>query len=158
MSGVSRPKNLSLRARVATDHPTIVGWIPDADALYRFAGPQPLWPFDVEQLTAAEARTGHSAWILEAGGAPVGQFELTVAGRSAWLSRVIIDPAQRGHGLAHALLDFALERCRTLGATEVGLKVIVGNGAAIRTYLAAGFRDTGDADRPDVIAMRAELH
>jgi ribosomal protein S18 acetylase RimI-like enzyme len=135
----------------------IVSWIPDADALYRFAGPQPRWPFSVAQLREREGRPGHSAWVLDDAGAPAGQFELTVTDGDAWLSRVIIDPSRRGQGLARTLVRFALDEARAHGATGIGLKVIAGNDAAIRTYLAAGFQATGGAERDDVIAMRAEL-
>jgi RimJ/RimL family protein N-acetyltransferase len=150
-----------VRRRRAADCPTIVEWVPDAEALYLFAGPQPTWPFTVEQLRSYESREGHGAWVVIERGPErerlVGQFELTVTGTSAWLSRVVIDPAQRGRGLARALVQFALEKARALGAADIGLKVIAGNDAAIRAYVAAGFRDTGDADRPDVLAMRASL-
>ena len=95
--------------------------------------------------------------MLTAADAVIGQFELTVTERDAWLSRVIIDPARRGHGLARTLIDRALTKARELGADGIGLKVIVGNDAAIRTYLASGFHFTEIADRPDVLAMRAEL-
>ncbi|GAA4192418.1 hypothetical protein GCM10022288_24640 [Gryllotalpicola kribbensis] len=87
----------------------------------------------------------------------VGQFELTVTGASAWLSRVIVDPAERGRGLARPLVELALGKARTFGATEIGLKVIAGNVAATRAYRAAGFVETDAADRPDVLAMRRAL-
>jgi GNAT superfamily N-acetyltransferase len=134
-----------------------VGWVLGPDELYRFAGPQPSWPFDVAQLSAPESRPGHTAWVLDDGGLPLAQFELTVTDASAWLSRVIIDPAQRGRGLARTLLDLAIERCRDRGATSVGLNVIVGNTPAIRSYLAAGFHVVDGASRPDVLAMRLPL-
>ncbi|WP_344790313.1 GNAT family N-acetyltransferase [Gryllotalpicola daejeonensis] len=132
--------------------------MPDAHALYLFAGPQPTWPFTVEQLRAYEQRDGHGAWVVvDDGGRVIGQFELTITGTSAWLSRVIIDPAQRRRGLARVLVGRAIEGARSRGATEIGLKVIAGNDAAIRSYVAAGFHDTGDAERLDVVAMRLQL-
>ncbi|AYG05139.1 GNAT family N-acetyltransferase [Gryllotalpicola protaetiae] len=135
----------------------VVCWIPDAAALYLFGGPAPRWPFDVAQLSASESRAGHTAWVLVEDDVLVGQFELTVTGDDAWLSRVILDPAQRGRDLAHVLVASALDQARAQGASRVGLHVIVGNHPAIRSYAAAGFAAVDGAERPDVVAMRVDL-
>ena len=110
----------------------IVAWVPDAEALYRFAGPRPTWQFTVEQLREHEGHDGYSAWVVVDGSRVVGQFELTVTGAAAWLSRVIVDPEQRGRGLGRELVALAVAQAHTLGAREIGLKVIAGNVAAMR--------------------------
>lgn len=52
---------------------------------------------------------------------------------------VYIDPAWRRSGLARALLDGLIDRARTQGLVVLTLSVTVGNTAARRLYLGAGF-------------------
>ncbi len=61
------------------------------------------------------------------------------------LSIAVAEP-QRGHGLAHRLLDAHLQRLGELGVRTVFLEVDEGNEAARRLYRGLGFRDV--ARRP----------
>ncbi|MFD5214491.1 GNAT family N-acetyltransferase [Microbacterium sp. NPDC058345] len=87
----------------------------------------------------------------------LGHFDLTIDGEVARIGRVCIDPTRRGQGLAHLLVGFAIDRARSLGASELRLKVNVGNDAAIRTYERAGFTTGPRSDRPDVRVMTRAL-
>ncbi|MGN8025637.1 GNAT family N-acetyltransferase [Microbacterium sp. 22242] len=147
-----------IRPRHDADGEIVVGWIPDAEALYLFTGPRLQWPIDAKQLSGME-HPGLSAWILVEEGAdsPVGHFDLTVEGSVARLGRVLIDPEQRGRGLAHILTDLAVEQARALGASELRLNVIAGNEPAIRTYRRAGFVELAESERPDVRVMSRPL-
>lgn len=57
-----------------------------------------------------------------------------------YLSRVAIDPQRRGAGLGHALVGQVLDWARERGWRRVRLDVSADRAAAIRVYLAAGFR------------------
>lgn len=143
-----------LRRRTVTDCEAVVSWIPDPDALYLFTGPRLRWPLDTAQLCEMEA-AGYHGWTLveDESNDPVGHFDLAIAGEVARIGRVCIDPTRRGQGLAHVLVGFAMDRARSLGASELRLNVIVGNDAAIRTYERAGFTTSPRSDRPDVRVM-----
>ncbi|MEW1962273.1 GNAT family N-acetyltransferase [Microbacterium sp. NPDC077644] len=147
-----------LRRRTATDCESVVRWIPDVDALYLFTGPRLRWPLDAVQLSGMEDE-GYSGWTLveDESGEALGHFDLAVDGKVARLGRVCIDPMRRGQGLAHVLVGFAIDRARSLGASEMRLNVIVGNDAAIRTYERAGFTTSPRSDRPDVRVMSRAL-
>jgi len=148
-----------LRRRSDADLATLVGWVPDAAALYLFTGPRLQWPLTAKQLADMEQIDGMTAWVLvdSASSSPVGFFDLIVKHRLARLGRVIIDPQRRGQGLGHALVRFAIRQARQLGATELTLNVIIGNDPAIRAYERTGFRSVPNAERPDVQAMSLML-
>ena len=148
----------SLRPRTFADCEAMVGWVPDAEALYLFSGPRLSWPLTSAQLSAMEER-GLSPWMLVEDGAehPLGHFDLAVGGKVARIGRVIIDPAHRGHGLAHVLISLAIDQARVLCASEMQLNVITGNEPAICTYARAGFTELPHPDRPNVTVMRLPL-
>jgi ribosomal protein S18 acetylase RimI-like enzyme len=65
----------------------------------------------------------------------------------AELARLIVDPAQRGRGIGHALATALLAEARRLGGVDVCLRVVPDNEPALRAYAAAGFaRATADED------------
>jgi hypothetical protein len=69
---------LSVRRRTEVDLSTVVGWIPDAGALYFFTGPRLVWPLTIEQLAAMDADESLTAWmVLDERAQPVGHFDLT---------------------------------------------------------------------------------
>lgn len=136
----------------------MVGWVPDAEALHLFTGTRLTWPLTAAQLPTMEG-DGLSAWMLVEDGteAVLGHVDLTVDGEVARIGRVLLDPACRGHGLAHVLIGLAIEQARALGATELLLNVIAGNEAAIRTYARAGFVEMPQSDRPEAHVMARPL-
>jgi RimJ/RimL family protein N-acetyltransferase len=118
----------------------IVSWVPDAQALYLFAGHRLSWPLTVDQLVEGEQDPERTAWVVVSASLDaIGQFELTTRERHSHLGRVLLDPTVRGRGLAHELVRLAVARASALGATSVGLRVAAGNRPAVRTYERAGF-------------------
>jgi GNAT superfamily N-acetyltransferase len=57
----------------------------------------------------------------------------------ATLSAMYVAPTVRGSGVGHSLLQALLEQARSWGVADVGLAVTVGNAAARRLYITAGF-------------------
>ncbi|OIH92467.1 hypothetical protein BIU90_11340 [Curtobacterium sp. MCBA15_001] len=149
---------LSIRPRSSDDCHLIVSWVPDAEALYLFAGPRLRWPLTFNQLTIGEQSPERTAWVaVDAGPEPIGQFELTMHDSHAHLGRVLLDPTVRGRGLAHDLVRLAVAQARALGATSIGLNVVTGNRPALRTYERAGFVETSRQDAVGSLAMTLNL-
>ncbi|WOF22574.1 GNAT family N-acetyltransferase [Microbacterium betulae] len=151
--------SLSIRARDERDVRKIVGWVPDAAALYLFSGPRMTWPLTVQQMQDMVAIRGSTPYaVVTVSDDLVGHFDLTIDGTIARLGRVIVSPALRGQGLPADVVDLAFAQARRLGADAVHLNVIAANVPALRTYWRAGFATTeGDTDRADVIAMERRL-
>ena len=147
-----------LRSRTPSDCESVVGWIPDKQALYLFSGPRLTWPLTADQLSAMEG-ADFSPWILVKNDTvePLGHFDLTLDGETARIGRVLIAPEQRGRGLAHVLVDLAIYQAKSLGASELRLNVIAGNEPAIRAYARAGFSEVPSAERPNVSVMSRPL-
>lgn len=113
--------SLSIRVRAERDVDEIVGWVPDAAALYLFAGPRLTWPLTASQLQGMVAIEGLTPSVVVASsGELVGHFDLTVDGQVARLGRVIVNPALRGRGLAGVIVS-QLPRRRGSGRTLFGL-------------------------------------
>ncbi|MET4001780.1 MULTISPECIES: GNAT family N-acetyltransferase [Arthrobacter] len=150
---------ISIRQRKEADLDTIVGWVPDAAALYLFTGSRLTWPLSTKKLSEMESNPNLSAWIgsSDSNGKRVGHFDLTQHGVSFRIGRVIIDPAQRGQGLAGLLVAQAVAKGQALGASRITLNVIAGNSPAIRTYERIGFRTTPTSVEPSVLAMELLL-
>lgn len=142
-----------IRTRTHSDCEAVVSWVPDADALYLFTGRRLSWPLTTEKLIALE-EPRRSAWMLvDDAGSPVGHVDLTVNGTTVKISRVLIDPEQRGLGLGHVLIQLAVQQAKALGATDLLLNVITGNEPAIRTYVRAGFTERHQSRDPDMTVM-----
>lgn len=148
----------SLRPRTFADCEEMTRWVPDADSLYLFTGPRLNWPLTSGQLSAMEL-TGLSAWMLveEGDETPLGHFDLVLEGQIVRIGRVIIAPAHRRRGLAHVLINLAIDQAKQLGASEMLLNVISGNEPAIRVYERAGFTELPYSDRPNVTVMHLPL-
>lgn len=81
-------------------------------------------------------------------GGLAGTIGLTVSPRAklrhkGHVSAVYVAPEWRGTGLARALLDQTILHARAAGLLGLTLSVTVGNEAARRLYLRAGFRTCG---------------
>ena len=147
--------SLSIRVRNERDVDEIVGWVPDAAALYLFSGLRLTWPLTASQLQGMVAIEGLApSVVVTSSGELVGHFDLTVDGQVARLGRVIVKPALRGRGLAGVIVDLAVAEAQRFGADIVRLTVISTNEPAVRAYRRAGFAPVaGDPGRGDVTAM-----
>lgn len=59
--------------------------------------------------------------------------------KRSWLSLVCIDPAQRGHGYSHDLLNGIINSEYGEGMREIAFEVLASNQAAVATYHRCGF-------------------
>lgn len=149
------------RARTDADCKIVTSWIMDAADLYLFTGPRLTWPIQPSNLQDMARTPGLTAWVVfdnsdSTDSAIAGHFDLTLEDGSARLARVIIDPAMRGRGLSHTLVDLAEEKARELGATQLSLNVIDGNLPAVTAYERASFRRMA-SERPGVSSMTLVL-
>jgi ubiquinone/menaquinone biosynthesis C-methylase UbiE/GNAT superfamily N-acetyltransferase len=101
-------------------------------------------------------------WIAERGGRFAGSAAITTADeRTAQIRWVLVEPAERGHGLGTRLLRQALAFAREAGYDRVTLWTVDALEAAARRYRALGFRLA--EERPgrrwgaDVVEQRYEL-
>lgn len=67
---------------------------------------------------------------------------MTLRGPAGVLYDIVVDPAQRGHGIGRLLLDATLTALKARGAPRVVLSTAEGNEAAQRLFARAGFRRT----------------
>ncbi|GAA0311326.1 GNAT family N-acetyltransferase [Kineococcus aurantiacus] len=146
-----------LRERTTADVDTVIGWVPDAAALYRFAGPRLTWPLTAQQMHDSAAAEGATAWVMDVEQRLVGHAQLTRCGDAVRLGRVLIDPTQRGRGLGRRLVASAVERARQQGAVRVDLSVLADNPAARRIYATLGFTPAPVQEASDMIAMTRNL-
>jgi amino-acid N-acetyltransferase len=86
-------------------------------------------------------------------GGLVGGVGLELAGEAALLRSLVVDPAQRGTGLGHALVESALELARARGVVEVWLLTTT----ADRFFERLGWRRVERASAPVGIRATAEF-
>lgn len=146
----------SFRPRTNADLPVIASWVPDAEAVYAFAGPWMTWPFLPSDLDDLHKRPGATAWMLDTGeGEPVGHVQLTPADDALRIGRLIVDPTVRGQGWGRRILLLALEHARARGVPRVQLGVLASNTPARRLYESLGFvADTETLDAWIVLMAR----
>lgn len=146
----------SIRPRTNADLPVVASWVPDAEALYAFAGPWVTWPFLPRDLDDLHKRPGATAWMLDtADGEPVGHVQLTPVDGALRIGRLIVAPSVRGNGWGRRLLLLALEHARARGIRRVQLGVLASNTPARRLYESLGFvADPETLDAPIVLMAR----
>jgi len=137
------------------DFSRLIGWVSPGgsqETLVQWAGPIFRWPLDRAQLDEYVAPSlaeppERMIWRADAAGAAAGHIELNKIdreGRSAVLSRVLVDPARRGDGLSRAMVAAALDMAFGHPALHrVALNVFDFNEPAIRCYRSLGFVDEG---------------
>lgn len=105
----------------------------------------------VQAQEIADPETAHL--LAKRGGAIVGFVKLgaertghKLPGRPALeLHRLYVAPAEKGTGLGHALMEWALQRARKCGALDMTLSVFSQNHRARRFYARYGFMDIAPA-------------
>jgi RimJ/RimL family protein N-acetyltransferase len=104
-------------------------------------------PVDVERRRrrmVEELEGGGAIHLLaEAGGEPVGQLGLRLAGYGVADLGMLVAAGWRGRGVGSALLAEAIARARAAGAHKVALQVWPHNTAAIALYERFGFEREG---------------
>jgi N6-L-threonylcarbamoyladenine synthase len=114
----------------------------DVDALYRLeraAFGIENHPWSRDQF-AEEFAADNRLWLgFSADGALVGYTGLAIAGDTADLLRLGVDPAYRRGGVGRRLLEAAQEQLRRRGVNRVLLEVRTDNEAAIALYRDCGF-------------------
>ncbi|NKI70017.1 GNAT family N-acetyltransferase [Collimonas pratensis] len=151
---------VSLRLPVAADYAVIAGWIADAAACARWAGPQLAYPFDPGQLPQLLQVQPGASYVLCQGDADIlgfGQYRLRQPG-VAHLCRIAIAPQARGRGLGKTLCSLLLaEAVRAHGAAAASLRVYRDNPAARAIYAGLGFVEVEAESTPEVLWMHAQL-
>ena len=88
---------------------------------------------------------GHSVFVIEADGAPVGHLWLVERGDAAEPTLIVydvdVDEPHRGHGYGRAAMVFAEEEARRRGLSRIVLHVGVRNNVARNLYRSLGFEE-----------------
>ena len=129
---------LRLRPYRAADAPVILSWCGGEIPFYQWtAGRLGDYPITQEQFAAVQALMPFTAFDEEG---PAGFFTLEGTDELRF-GFVIVDPRRRGRGLGREMLRLGLTFAFDLyGAGRASLGVFENNPAALRCYLAAGFR------------------
>jgi ribosomal protein S18 acetylase RimI-like enzyme len=111
--------------------------------LARFGGDSP----DAVTIVAEEdGRLVGTVEYLGPGGKRQGLVEIVPEGE-AYIGRLGVDPAYRGHGIGRALTEECLRRARADGAASIGLATRDAMVAARSMYESMGFRYVTTAER-----------
>jgi GNAT superfamily N-acetyltransferase len=89
-------------------------------------------------------------WVAEGGGTIVGLAVCTRTGSTCELRSLYVVPQAWGSGLAHDLMETALDAMRDRGAHEAVLWVVEANARARRFYEREGWSADGEARPSDV--------
>lgn len=141
---------ISLRKFEVGDFQRLIDWVPDADFLLQWSGPEYVYPLDVDQLTAALVKTKgihptHFMFKVMQGGDVVGHIELMGVDyieKTGVLARVLIGARQNwGQGWGRMMIQLALDFAfHDLKMENIDLGVFKFNKAAIRCYEQLGFK------------------
>lgn len=118
-----------LREVTATDSPLLTALHAEGFAHY----------WDTSAFNDFFSVTGTVAIVAEIDGTPVGMMVYRVVHEQADIITIVVRPAQRRHGLAQCLLQYALLASMAKGATQMFLDVEDGNIPAIQLYEKNGF-------------------
>lgn len=146
-----------LRPPVPRDYDALAGWVRDAVACARWAGPDLRFPFRVEELPALLAVSGSQSYCLGEAGAPLlafGQYWVQAPG-AVHLGRIIVSPQARGHGVGRRLCELLIAASlASTHATAVTLRVYRDNEAAVRLYASLGFMPLESECSPETLFLR----
>lgn len=135
----------------AEDYGRLVAWIDSPEELLLWGGTPFSYPLTEDQLRdhyeGSEGAVGRRGFRGVEDGRTVGSLELDRIDRehrSASISRVIVDPDERGRGVATGMLREVLALCfLELDLHRVELRVFESNEAAIACYESVGFVHEG---------------
>ncbi|MBV8836864.1 MAG: GNAT family N-acetyltransferase [Alphaproteobacteria bacterium] len=96
---------------------------------------------EIDRIEAYYAEKQGAFFVAQEGAALAGMFGLEGLGTtSAELRRMYVDRAQRGSGLAQAMLAHAEATCRATGTPTLALSTSELQGAALAFYRKSGYR------------------
>jgi RimJ/RimL family protein N-acetyltransferase len=142
---------VALRPSTAGDDAAQISWVGAAEDVERFAGPSLRFPLTSEQLQAHRddpAIATFTAFVAPDEATPIGRIDLVrLSPTEGRISRVVVDPARRGQGLARSVVACAIAAARDAGITKLELHVFADNVPALRVYERLGFTISGPAPR-----------
>ncbi|KZZ83120.1 GNAT family N-acetyltransferase [Bacillus sp. SJS] len=131
------------------DAAELIEWIPSAEFLMQWGGPEFLFPLTFEQIEGYVHGSDQRVFkaVEEESGAAAGHIclsKIDLKNESCRISRVLINPATRGQGYGFTLVQQALNFAfLELNVHRVTLGVFDFNKAAIACYKKAGFTIEG---------------
>ena len=120
-------------------------------------------PWTRDDFEAALSLDGYAGFVAREGETLAGYAFAMVIADEATLANIATLPAQRGRGVAKALLGRALDCCRERGASECYLEVRESNAAARKLYASFGFTEVAarrgyyESPTEDAVIMKKEL-
>ncbi|WP_077033953.1 N-acetyltransferase [Pelomonas sp. KK5] len=152
----------SLRPAEPADYTTIAGWVPDATACLRWAGPRVHFPFKPNELARELAIPGggESLTMVEKDAAGTttlggfGQFWVSTPGQ-VHLGRIIVSPKLRGKGAGLQLGQLLVAAAvKATGAGTVTLRAYRDNTDALRMYAKLGFVPVPASSTEELVFMK----
>ena len=112
-----------------------------------------LWDLKKQRTLAerfySELQSGNRVtYVCEDEGALLGEISLvfkmeesdyTIAGKRAYVSRLVVKKEHRRKGIGKALVEYVIEQAKQMGLRELTIGVDLDNFAALRLYTKAGF-------------------
>ena len=129
----------------------LLGWIPNAEFLFQFAGSEFSFPLTLNQVESYwlryPERKMYSAFLNDNSPYAFGEI-IPQNEESVRLGRILIgDPQLRGKGLGLEFVKSLIDQCRIdFKVTSVDLNVLSDNIPAIRCYQRLGFRFTSEPE------------
>lgn len=132
---------MKLRRAEQTDIVELMSWFDNLGEVTSWAGPGFRFPFSIASFTEDVKLSSVSSWILHADDGQIlgfGQYSLQLG--HCHLSRLVIHPLFRGHGLIQILLTQLLHQGKAeLHTSSASLFVFKTNPGAMRAYQLTGF-------------------
>jgi [ribosomal protein S18]-alanine N-acetyltransferase len=150
--------DLTLRQPHAADYRALAGWVPDAAAALRWAGPLVRWPYNAEMLATFLMVPASQSRVLaltdDETPLGFGQYWLRDDG-AVHLGRLITAPGMRRQGHGRTLVQRLMAEARAAnGASRVTLRVYRDNAAAMALYQAVGFQAMPEQSDEEVLFMQ----
>jgi ribosomal protein S18 acetylase RimI-like enzyme len=117
----------------------VLSWVDSARTALHWAGLDAV-PDDPSVLDSWHADPDVAASLLLCGHRLVGYGEVWRDGQEGEIARVIVAPADRGHGVGRVLVSALATQARAAGLSPVWIRLHEDNDAALACYAAAGFR------------------
>lgn len=148
--------NSTLRKAQSCDYAAIAGWLPDASATLRWAGPKISFPLTSAALEEQVQVAGGESYVLvnHLDSVAFGQF-WTFAPGAVHLGRLIVGPGHRRRGFGRVLCSQLISvAVRSTRARAVSLRVYRDNLVARNLYSSLGFEEVLAESDDQVLFLR----